>query len=166
MIGRVLRRFAKATAGRELKAYLEKVDFGGDDQLARILGHAALVYADLVRRHPVVDGIIRSPSPVQEGRLGELVLMTTGMVKAYQRTGQRLNAAGMMLWNQSLRCLCHPELSDYGALIWSRFMQVSALAEGYLESLRGVQTTELGDVVQGDIDAAKRICHLSPTRLS
>jgi hypothetical protein len=164
MFGRKTKKFSLGTTEKELRSYLEGLEFGSDDQIAQILGHSALHYTQLEIHMPLVGDIVRSHAPILENSLFNYFSMTTGLVKQYRETGQRLNAAGAMVWNQSFRCLCHSELSDCGTQIWSRLLQVSDLSENYLESIRGLKETEQGDVIKGNIDQAKLIVHQPPAR--
>lgn len=167
MLGRLVSGFIKSVNTRSLQnytEYIENLHYRGDDSDARLLGHACLVYTELILSHPEIDTYIRSRTPPQDTGLARLVITASDNEKSYRDSGQTINAAGMFLWRQTLTCLNHPELSGYGTRIWTKLMEVSTIAENYLDSLHGVRVTLLGDVIQGDIEIAKILCHHAPAR--
>jgi len=169
MLGLLLDRFMKTPDERSLRKYakyIETLSCRGDNSDARLLGHAALVYTELILSHPNIDMYIRSRTLAQDIGLFRLLITTHNIEEAYRKSGQTINAAGMFLWFQTLICLYRPELSGYGTRIWTKLMEVSIFAENYLDSLNGVRVTAFGDVVQGDIEAAKRLCHQTPAPFS
>lgn len=167
MFGRLVSGFIKFTDTRGLQkytVYIETLHYRGDDSDARLLGHACLVYTELIISHPEIETYIRSRTPPQDAGLVHSVITASENEKSYRNSGQTINAAGMFLWRQTLICLNHPELSGYGTRIWTKLMEVSTIAENYLDSLHGVRVTLLGDVIQGNIEIAKKLCHHAPAR--
>lgn len=167
MLGRLVSRFIKSGDTSSLQKYtdyIETLHYRGDDSDARLLGHASLVYTELILSHPEIETYIRSRTPIQDAGLARLVIAASEAEKSYRHTGQTINAAGMFLWRQTLICLDHPEMSGYGTRIWTKLMEVSTIAENYLDSLHGARVTPLGDVIQGDIETAKKLCHHAPSR--
>lgn len=135
MMGNFLKKFNIKTAERELEDYRQKVSLGSKEQHAIILAHAYLILAQLVKKLPIVKMVITSQNDIYGKELTGLILQTNELLKEYANDKDMQNAAGVKLWNETFRCLAHPELTHYGTKIWGYFSKAQKEAEEYLDNL-------------------------------
>ncbi len=121
-------------AEKELRSYLDDVNKGTDEQLAIILGHSAFIYSQIIKKLPIIEEVVKED--IYSNELSDLVIQTNSLLKEYHSAGEIQEAAGVKLWNETFRCLCHKELNEYGVKIWNRFHSVVPLATNYLISLK------------------------------
>jgi hypothetical protein len=164
MIKNLLKKFSIKTAVKELEDYTQKVSMCDREQRGMILGHSYLIFAQLVKIDPVIKEIITSQDDIYGKELGILVLETNSLLKEYANDKDTLNAAGVKLWNETFRCLRHPELTHYGTKIWSYFSKAQKDAEEYLENLEERFDRQNDTNMVTKIREAKRCIFMIPER--
>ena len=163
MIKNLLKKFSLKTAERELEDYSRKVALGNKEQHGMILGHAFLIFAQLVKKLPVAKKVIESKDDVYGKELADLVLQTNSLLKEYANCGDMENAAGVKLLNETFRCLSHPELTQYGTEIWFYFSKAQKDAEKYLDNLEN-RFVEQKNNMATKIKEAKEYLFIIPDR--
>lgn len=164
MIGKFLKSFSIKTAERELEDYTQKVSMSSREQHGIILGHAYLIFAQLAKRLPIAKKVITSQDDIYGKELLGLILQTNSLLKEYANDKDMQNAAGVKLWNETFRCLAHPELTHYGTKIWSYFSQAQKVAEEYLDNLEERFDKQKNNNMVTKIREAKEYLLLIPER--
>jgi hypothetical protein len=135
MIGNFLKSFSIKKAEQELEGYTQKLSMESEEQHGIILAHAYLILAQLVKMLPMAKMVISSQDGIYGKELTSLIVQTNNLLKQYTKGKDIGNAAGVLLWYQTFRCLSHPELSHYGTKIWDYFSKAQKDAEEYLDNL-------------------------------
>lgn len=164
MIKKFLLKFSLKTAERELQDYARKVSLGNSEQHGIILGHAYLIFAQVVKKLPITKEVISTQEDIYGKELADLVLQTNSLLKEYATDGDIQNAAGVKLWNETFRCLAHPELTRYGKEIWSYFANAQENAKEYLNDLENKFSEEENNNMVGKIREAKEYLFVVPAR--
>jgi hypothetical protein len=164
MIKNFIKKFSLKTAEREIEDYSRKVAMGNSEQHGMILGHALLIFAQFVKKLPVAKKAIESKEDVYGKELADLVLQTNSLLKEYASCGDRENAAGVKLLNETFRCLAHPELTQYGTEIWSYFSKAQKNAEKYLDNLEDRFIEQGNNNMVTKIREAKEYLFIIPDR--
>tara|TARA_Y100000310_G_C20521370_1_gene733838 strand:- start:222 stop:752 length:531 start_codon:yes stop_codon:yes gene_type:complete len=164
MIRNFFKKSSLRIAERELEAYVKKVAIGDIEMRGMILGHACLILSQLIKKVPVLEKIIGTEGGVFEKELSYLVLQTNDLLKEYCRSEDMRNASGVKLWNETFRCLSHPELTSLGKEMWSYFVVAQENAKEYLDAL-DIKFVEQGDdSMLRKIREAKNFIPLVPAR--
>jgi len=164
MIKKFLKTFSIKIAERELEDYTQKVSMGNRELHGIILGHAYLIFAQLVKKLPVIKEVVTSQDDIYGKELADLVIQTNSLLKEYADDKDQLNAAGVKLWNETFRCLAHPELTHYGTKIWSYFFKAQKDAEEYLDNLEEKFNKQNNNNMVTKIREAKEYLLLIPKR--
>ncbi len=164
MIKKFLKKFSLNTAEKELEDYLVKVSIGNSEQHGMILARACLIYAQLVKKLPILKDIMETKEDVYGGEVADLILETNSILKEYNNSGEAYNAAGLKLLNETLRCLAHPELTHLGKEIWSYFTSAQKEAEEYLDSLESGFAERENDDMVTKVGEAKQYITFVPVR--
>lgn len=164
MIKNILKKFSIKTAERELQDYTRKVSMGDSEQHGIILGHAYLIFAQLVKKLPMAIKVIETKEDIYGKELADLILQTNSLFKEYANDRDIQNAAGVKLWNETFRCLAHPELSNHGKEIWSHFAKAQEDAKEYLNDLEIKFSGQGNDNMIGKIREAKEYLLVVPAR--
>lgn len=135
MIRKFFEKISLRIAEQELQGYVQKLSAGSREQNGIVLGHAYLILAQMAKKFPIVKKVVETKEDVYSKELAILVLQTNSLLKQYIADGDIKNAAGMKLWNETFRCLAHPELTNYGKEIWFYFSKAQEDAKEYLDSL-------------------------------
>lgn len=164
MIKKFLKKFSLQGAERELQDYVQKVSIGNSEQHGMILVHAYLIFAQMVKKLPIIKEIINTQEDIYGKELAVLVLQTNSLLKEYATDGDIQNAAGVKLWNETFRCLAHTELINYGKEMWSYFAKAQEDAQKYLNDLEIKFNEQGNDNMIGKIREAKEYLSVVPAR--
>lgn len=164
MIKKFLKKISLSSAKRELSDYSQKVSIGNTEQHGIILGHAYLIFAQLVKKFPIAKKVLEAKDDIYGKELAGLVLQTNSLLKEYNRARDVENAAGVKLWSETFRCFAHPELTHFGKKIWSYFNKAQKEAEEYLNNLETKFTEQENHNMIGKIREAKKYLSLIPAR--
>lgn len=159
-----LKNFSLNTAEREIEDYALKVSIGDSEQHGIILGHAYIIFAQLVKKLPIAKKILETKDDIYGKELADLVLQTNSLLKEYISVHDMENASGVKLWNETFRCLMHPELSYLGESIWSDFNKAQTKAKKYLNNLETKFTEQENHNMINKIKEAKKYLFLVPVR--
>ena len=164
MIKKFLKKFSIKTAERELQDYARKVSLGNSEQHGIILGHAYLIFAQIVKKMPIAKEVVNTQEDIYSKELADLVLQTNSLLKEYASDSDMQNAAGVKLWNETFRCLAHPELTNYGKEIWSYFAKAQENTKEYLDDLENKFSEQENYNMVGKIREAKEYLFVVPAR--
>jgi len=161
---KIINKFLLKAAEREIKDYTQKVSMGNRDQHGVILGHACLIFAQLAKKLPITQIVVDTDDDIYGKELSVLVLQTNNLMKEYIKDKDMLNSAGIKLWNETFRCLTHPELTNYGKEIWLYFSKASNGAEGYLNNLEVKFSEQKNNNMIEKIKEARKYLSMVPAR--
>ena len=164
MIKKFFKKLSLKTAERELKDYSQKVSTGNREQHSIILGQAYLIFAQLVKKFPMAKKIIETKDDIYGKELIDLISQTNSLLKEYNSACEMENAAGLKLWNETFRCLAHPELTHFGKEIWFYFARSQKEAEKYLDNLEKKFDEKGNSNMVGKVKEAKNYLSIIPTR--
>ena len=87
IIKTILKKFSLKSAKREIEDYSQKVSMGNSEQHGIILGHALLIFAQLIKKLPVAKDAIESKNDTYGKELADLVIQTNSLLKEYYSCG-------------------------------------------------------------------------------
>ncbi len=165
MFKKFLKSFSLKTAENELRDYTQKVSMLTSKNRGDILAYACLTLSNLIEQSDFdIEKIINTKEDVYGGELSDLVLHTNSLLKDYNRSGEMQGAAGTKVWNETFRCLVHPELIHYGKEMWGYFAEVQKEANEHLDTLEEMfnQKNRAENVLK--ISIARKYLGLIPAR--
>ena len=131
----MLKNFAFQTAKRELEGYKSNLELGNIEDNGKILAYHCLIISLFIKKKPILKQVYNEERDIYNKEISILVLDTNNLSNefrqlihnnAHANQSDICYSAGLMLLNQTLRCLRHIELTNLGKEIWSHFIKVSS----------------------------------------
>lgn len=165
MFKKFFEKFFLNTAERDLKDYTQKVSMLTSEERGIHLAYSCLTLLHLMEESEFdIEKIINTKEDVYGGDLSDLVLQTNRLLKDYNRAGKMQGAAGTKVWNETFRCLIHPELTHYGKEIWGYLSGDQQEANEHLDTLEEMfDQKDRGEHVL-KINIARKYLNLIPAR--
>jgi len=146
MFRKLLLGVSKKTAEKEIRSYLSDLDIASQSEKQETYQRAVVIFAQFVERHgdEITDIFfkcnakelnIESKSEYVKN-IDQFVRASNSAVNAMNKRGSFEDAAGMKLLNETLRCMLHPHLYNYGTKVWDHFEGFDSNVEQYLREFK------------------------------
>jgi hypothetical protein len=153
-------------AERDLREYTQQVSMLTSEECGLHLAYACMSLLSMVEDEDSVDieKIINTKENIYGKELSTLVLKTNRLVKDYNYAQEMQGAAGTKVWNETFRCLIHPELTIYGEEIWSYLSDARHGASLHLDEIEEMFIRKGNDSSALKIKEARKYLDLIPAR--
>lgn len=161
----MFKKFFLKISEREVRDYTENISLLTSEERGIHLAYSCLTFIHLVGESDVdVEKIINTKEDIYGGELTDLVLQTNSLLKDYIRAGEMQGAAGTKVWNETFRCLVHPEFTQYGKRIWGNLSAARQEAVEHLSELQEIFKGKGRNDMVLRIEKAKQYVDLIPSR--
>lgn len=165
MFKNFLKNFSLKTAEKEIKDYTQKVSMLTLEDRGDIFAYSCLTFFHLVRAYDIdIEKIVNTKDDIYCGELSDLVLHTNSLLKDYNRAGEMQGAAGTKVWNETFRCLVHPELTHYGKEMWGYFAEAHEEATRHLDTIEEIFKRKDKKDLVSEVKSARKYLSLIPAR--
>jgi len=134
MIKKLLRKWGLSGSEKQIETFLHLFTQGDIEQNGMVLGWAALLHYQIMSKDPEFERLLNSKKGENQGPISMFIFQLDSLGNDLHKAGRMEEAAGMKLWNITLRCMSDDTLYHHGTLLWKTASVSFPEAKNWLEN--------------------------------